>query len=231
MEYKEYDLAESLARMTSILEKSGDEYSQVDFVPKKEELEKNKGGFVNGVAIACRLIFEAGGMPLLTIARIYDMYMGEAEIIMKSNPQWRDVIIDGHIIRGLYNAENDNFFNELLDVGARLITLADVINAKIGRKNNKVIRASCAIDLGKCFYYNTNSGLKIIGNLLTRTEDIVRKSDNINVVTRGMYISENVLNRLKESYKSFFKPVPDKDKLYNGIVENIGMARWIKEQE
>ena len=230
MGYSLYDFTETLARIGQVKDRTGEDYRKYAFFPEKDELKQCKGAYVDGIAIASRLVFVARDIDLLTIAKVYEMFLTEARAIMTVTSAFRDVSVDGHIFRGLYNIENDDFFNEVLDIAGRLISLSDVINTKLGRRNNPIITSMCAIDFGTMFVANVDDNLIYSGNMCTRIEGYIIKPLK-EEVKKGIFITEKFYGKLKDDYKAFFNKVVEESKVYYGSVENIGMSRWVKEQE
>lgn len=231
MENSKYDFAESLIRIGQVMERSGGDYWKYTYFPDIEELKKYKGAYVDGIMIACRLIFIGKNFDLLSLAKVYETYISEAKAILQGSSAFRDMAIDGHIFRGIYNMSNEDVYNEMVDIAARLVSLADVVNVKFGRKEDPLISAVCAIEFGTMFVVHTGEGFVISGNMATRIEGyLMEPIEN----KRGIFLTEYVLGKLKDDYKGFFKPYnneKDNHKLFYGSAENIGMAKWVKEQK
>lgn len=231
MNNSKYDFAESQVRIGQVMERSGEDYWKYAYFPDIEELNKYKGAFVDGVMVACRLIFIGKNIDLLSLAKVYEAYISEAKAILEGSSALRNVTIDGHFFRGIYNMSSEGAFDEVLDISARLISLADVVNVKAGRKDDPLISAVCAIECGAMFVANLSDGLIFSGNMATRIEGYLMDPTDKN---RGIFLTDRVFEKLKDDYKAFFSPYnneKDKFKLYYGSVENIGMARWVKEQK
>lgn len=231
MDSLKYDFAESLIRIGKVMDRSGEDYRKFAYFPENEMLNNYNGSFVDALMIACRLIFIGKSMDLLTLAKIYEAFISEAKAILMSSSSCRNVIIDGHIFRGVYNILGEGVFDEVLDTAARLVSLADVLNVKIDRKEDPIISAVCAMEYGTIFVANIDDKAIISGNMATRIGNYLM--DPIEK-KRGIFLTEQVLGKIKDGYKVFFSQLnneKDNRKLYYGSVENIGMARWLKEQK
>ena len=227
MEHKKYELSESLDRMSRIIDGDGQNYRRYAFIPDKDELGEARGNFVGCVVIAARLYFTEHEMELLPLAKIYDIYVREMKIILSEHQLCKQVVCHGNTIIGIYSIGVEGYMNELLDVAGRVITLPDVINAKLGRSNAPVIGNVCGMDRGMQFAI-VNDGVDYFGGLLNKVEGWIMKPRGENEL-RGLYISREVLDSLKEQYQGFFKD-SEIDNVLLGKIENIGMARWVKEQ-
>lgn len=228
MEHKKYEFSESLMRMTEILNSTGEEYRKYPYIPSEGIMEGHKGYFVDCAVIVTRLYFNTNDIKALSLAKIYDMYISEAKCILSEHELCNKIILHGNSIIGIYNTGNEGYLNELMDVAGRLISLTDVINTKAGRKGSPLFGNVCALEAGYLYAIKAEDGLDFFGGMLRRAEGWIAKPEDDNEL-RGLYISQKVRDGLKEQYQKFFR-LQDFDGLYHGMVENIGMARWVKEQ-
>lgn len=228
MEHKKYDLSASLGRMAEILDSAGDEYRKYPYIPQEGIMEGHKGYFVDCAVLVSRLYFNTNDIKALSLAKVYDMYIGETKRIMAESELCNKIIVHGNTIVGVYNTGKEGYLNELLDVAGRLISLTDVINAKVGRKDSPLLGNVCALETGYLFAVKADEGLDYFGGMLNRTEGWIAKPEEEKEL-RGLYISQKVRDGLKEQYQRFFQS-QDSNGLYHGMIENVGMARWVKEQ-
>lgn len=227
MKHEKYELSDALDRMSAILSGNGEQYRKFSYIPEPELLEDNRGSFVDCVAIVSRLYFVEKDINILGLAKIFDIYQGEAKMILAESSLCRKVTAQGYTITGIYNIGTSDYMSDLLDVAGKLGSLPSVINTKVGRKDNPIIKNVCALEKGVLFVTQTTEGIDYFGNMLNRAEcwltNAVEKKE------KGIYVSEHVRSTLKSRYQEFFHETDDPDVLH-GNVENIGMARWIKEQ-
>lgn len=228
MEHKKYEFSESLGRMAEILDSTGDEYRKYPYIPHEGIMEGHKGYFVDCAVIVSRLYFNSNDIKALSLAKIYDMYIGEAKRILAEHELCNKIILHGNSIIGIYNTGNEGYLNELMDVAGRLISLTDVINAKAGKKESPLFGNVCALEAGYLFVIKAEDGLDFFGGMLHRAEGWITKPEG-DKERRGLYISQKVRDGLKEQYQKYFRLLSF-DGLYHGIIENVGMARWVKEQ-
>lgn len=70
--------------------------------------------------------------------------------------------------------------------------------------------------------------MDFFGGMLNRAEEWIKRKEDENE-RRGVFISQKVRDGLKEQYQQFFKSA-NLEGLYHGMIENVGMAKWVKEQ-
>lgn len=214
--------------MQEILESTGDEYRKYPYIPQEGIMEGHKGYFVDCVVIVSRLYFLTNDIKLLGLAKVYDIYINEAKRILMEHELCRKVIVHGNSIVGIYNVGTEGYLNDLMDVAGRICSLPDVINVKAGRKLHPVIGNVCGMEVGYLYAVKAEDDLDFFGGMLNRAEEwIKRKEDEIE--QRGVFISQKVRDGLKEQYQQFFKST-NLEELYHGMIENVGMAKWVKEQ-
>ena len=231
MEHKKYELSESLARMEKILESTGAEYRRYQFIPDEETLNEHKGSLVNTVVIANRLFFTNREIDVLNLVKIYDIYVSEAWRILAEHELCCKVSMHGNMIVAVYSANTQDVVNGILDVASRLSSLPDVINVKIGRKQQPLIGNVCSMNSGFLYTLKTPEGYDYFGGVMNRAESWICNKYGDGGERKGTYISKNVYDFLKSDYQEFFRESDEYDDVYWGMIENIGMARWIKEQK
>ncbi len=229
MEHKKYELSESLQRMGDILNGKGEVYRKFHYIPQEGISVEHRGYFVDCAVIASRLYFHTNEITPLGVAKVYDIYINEARCIMAEHELCDKIILHGNTIIGIYNFGSEGFLNELLDVAGRLCSLPDVINAKAGRRISPLIGNVSSLEAGSLFAVRSDEGLDFFGGMLNRAEDWIVKQGGDEKEPKGLFISQVVYENLKEQYQKFFQ-LSDSEGLYHGYIENIGMARWVKEQ-
>ncbi len=229
MEHKKYELSESLQRMQDILDSKGEEYRKYHFIPQEGILPEHRGYFVDCAVIVSRLYFYDVELSQLGVAKIYDMYINEAKCILAEHELCKKIILHGNTIIGIYNFGSEGFLNDMIDIAGRLSSLPDVINTKAGRKASQLIGNVSALEAGYQFAVRSDDGMEFFGGMLNRAEGWIMKRDEEKEKPKGLFISQVVHDNLKEQYQKFFH-LQDFGGIYHGFVENIGMARWVKEQ-
>ncbi len=226
MIHNKYDLSESLERMSTILSNNGEQYRKYPYIPEDNVLEEVRGSFVDSVALVSRLYFKAADISLLGLAKIFDMYTNEVKTILSELPLCREILVHGYTITGIYNIGTDDYMSLIMDVAGRVNTLPEVINVKSGRKDKPVINNVCAMEKGQLYVAKSLQEINYFGKMTDRAEGWVSKAAEDEKT--GLFISKQVHSELKTQYQGFFNEV-EPDVLY-GKIENIGMARWVKEQ-
>lgn len=227
MEHKKYELSDALDRMRNVLSNNGEQYRQYTFIPEKEELATYDGAFVECVAIMSCLYFSDKKLNPLGLAKIFDMYLNEVKLIMAENPLCKKIIVQGYTVAGVYNIGINDYMSDLMDVAGKVITLPNVINTKVGRKDTPIIKNVCAMEKGMLFAINNSTDVDYFGKMMDRIGRWVIKA--VDEEENGLYISEQVLSALKSQYQVFFHK-KEENEIFFGKIENIGMSRWIKEQ-
>lgn len=230
MEHEIYELTASLERITHILEGNGEEYKRYPYIPEDEMLKEQRGNFIECVVVISRFYFNEINISLLNLAKVYDIYLKEAYAILSEHYLCREIFFHGNNIVALYNIGGDGFMNELMDVAGRISSLPDVINVKIGRKEKPLVGNVLVMDRGYQFASEISGGIKYFGGMLSKAEDWIRKPGEGERELRGVYASSRAYEWLKVEYKVFFKETGI-DGVLHGYIENIGMARWVKEQK
>lgn len=229
MRHDKYELSESLDRMTRILDGNGEAYRHYTSIPSEEELREYRGCYVECVVIVCKLTFYERSVNIQKLAKIYDIYLGELNRILSEHYLCRKVVFRGNTVVGIYNTGLENFMSELMDIAGRASSLPDVINVKIGRRDNQLFGNICAMDRGVQYTKQINGESEYFGGLLNKVDRWISHQED-EKEKKGLYVSARVYSGLKEDYKAFFKETDIDDVLF-GKIENIGMARWIKEQK
>ena len=228
MKHQKYELSESLKRMSDILDSKGDEYRKYPYIPQEGIMDGHRGYFVDCAVIVARSYFKTDDIKILGRAKLYDMYISEAKCILSEHELCQKIILHGNTIIGIYNMGTEGFLNDLTDVVGRLISLSDVINTKVGRKQSPLIGNVCALEVGDLYAVKAGEDMDFFGGMLNRVESWIAKHEDENE-PRGFFISQKVRDNLKDQYQKFFQ-LADFGGVYHGMIENVGMARWVKEQ-
>ena len=228
MKHQKYELSESLQRMSDILDSKGDEYRKYPYIPQEGIMDGHRGYFVDCAVIVSRLYFKTDDIKILGLAKLYDMYICEAKCILSEHDLCQKIILHGNTIIGIYNMGTEGFLNDLTDVVGRLISLSDVINTKAGRKQSPLIGNVCSLEVGYLYAVKAGEDMDFFGGMLSRAESWIVKHKDENE-PRGLFISQKVRDSLKDQYQKFFQVV-ELGGVYHGMIENVGMARWVKDQ-
>lgn len=223
MEQKpKYDFSDSLARIDRVLESSGSEYRKFNQIMDVAILDKVKGAFSNAVVIGLRFSFTEENFSLLAQAKIYDLLMSEELLIMNSSPLYFSHVVEGHTIKGVFQAHQQSDFDDLMDVAGRMLSFVDVLNVKIGREP-RLIQAAGAMDSQPLFVTSYGGKNEMLGLVMDQM-DVPLRSD-----VRKLYITGSIKELLKEQYSQFFSK-SKYDLFYEGNIENVGMSQWIAKQ-
>lgn len=135
---------------------------------------------------------------------------------------------DGHLLRAVFNTTKKTHIDATLDVAAKLISMTDVINYKIGNETGITYRIKAAIGFGRLFNIITEDNESLwSGDILKETEKLIDQSSEKRIV-----VSKFIYRNLKEEYQNLFKPVNvfDTDGPFHADIINIGLNNWLKER-
>jgi len=235
------DVSESVDRMRAILNASDGAFEEKDSIPVADSLT-----FENGFYVNCSSLFidirGSSRLPDLhtrpVLAKIYRAYISECVAVMNSDPNCREVFINGDCVSAIIDTPLQRDINTAFESAARLSSLVMILNWQLEKKGYTSIKCGIGLAYGRALMLK--AGFK--GYAIN---DIVWMGDVVNEASklcgRGnkdgnapVQVSAVAHENLTEKYKGFLGRKLDLDPIgyrYEGHVVNVGMDKWLTEQK
>ena len=236
-----YDVATSNTRLKEILDSSGT-FDEVNTIPSRDKLTYSNGFYVNCTAVFIDIresskLPEKHNRPVL--GKIYRAYLSECVALMNSDPNCREVIINGDCVSGIMNTPYLQDINRAFQTAYSLNSLINVLNWRLEQKNYTPIRCGIGIAYGRALMMQ--AGLKGWGlNDVIWMGDVVNQASNLchqgnKLPRKVIQVSTHVFDNLNEQNRSLLSPVYGglgfNPAQYEGDIINTAMNDWLTEQK
>jgi class 3 adenylate cyclase len=236
-----YDAATSDARLKEILD-SSETFEEVNAIPSRDKLTYSNGFYVNCTAVFIDIrnsskLPEKHTRPVL--GKIYRAYLSECVAIMNSDPNCREIMINGDCVSGIMNTPYQSDINTAFSTTAKLNSLINILNWRLEQKSYTPIRCGIGIAYGRALMMK--AGYKGSGlNDVIWMGDVVNESSNLchqgnRGVRLAVQVSTTVFNNLTNENKKLLTPVYGGLGIaplqYEGDIVNIAMNDWLKEKK
>jgi class 3 adenylate cyclase len=237
-----YSVAESDARIKEILD-SSETFDELKEIPLRSRLTYSNGFYVNCAAIFIDIrdsskLPETHTRPVL--GKIYRAYLSECVAIMNSDPNCKEIVINGDCVSGIVNTPYKNDIDTAFSTTARLNSLVNILNWRLEKKGYTPIRCGIGIAYGRALMMKTGykgSGL----NDVIWMGDVVNESSNLchqgnKGTRRAIQVSPTVYSNLNNDNKKLLYPVYGSlgsllPTQYEGDIINTVMENWLTEQK
>lgn len=234
-----YDVGKSAERMDEILNASNSEYSDKDKVPKRTELTYKNGFYVNITAIFIDIVGSSDmtdSHKRPTLAKMYRSFLSECVAIMNAEDTCKEININGDCVWGVFNTPQKSDVDNVISVAAKLNSMVQILNYKLGKKGYSEIAVGIGIDYGRALMVKagySSSGLNDViwmGDVVNSACHICGKAGRNG--REPLVVSECIYGNLNEDNKkllSQFTDTSDWKTYYQGNIVNCVMNEWYKE--
>ncbi|MDD5412294.1 MAG: hypothetical protein PHF31_12945 [Methylobacter sp.] len=236
-----YDVATSDARLKEILD-SSETFDEVDTIPSRDRLTYSNGFYVNCTAVFID-IRESSKLPEKhtrpVLGKIYRAYLSECVAIMNSDPNCREVVINGDCVSGIMNTPYKLDIDTAFGTTAKLNSLVNILNWRLEQKGYIPIRCGIGIAYGRGLMMK--AGYKGSGlNDVIWMGDVVNESSNLchqghKGIRKAIQVSTDVYGNLNDHNKGLLSPVYGglglQPSQYEGDIINMAMDNWLTEKK
>lgn len=234
-----YDVESSNSRLKEILD-SSESFDELKEIPPRSKLT-----YSNGFNVDCTAIFidirDSSELPdkhtRPVLGKIYRSYLSECVAIMNSDPNCREIVINGDCVSGIMNTPLKQDVDTAFSTTAKLNSLINILNWRLQKKGYTEISCGIGIAYGKALMMK--AGYKGSGlNDVVWMGDVVNESSNLchqgnKGIRQAIQVSTTVYSNLNDDNKKLLSPVgyAYNPSQYEGSVINIGMNDWLEKQK
>lgn len=234
-----YDVAGSDARIKEIID-SSEIFDEVRTIPSRDKLTYSNGFYVDCTAVFIDIresskLPESHTRPVL--GKIYRAYLSECVALMNSNPNCREVVINGDCVSGIMDTATIFDINQAFVTAFSLNSLVNIINWRLEQKRYTPICCGIGIAYGRALMmkagYN-GSGL----NDVIWMGDVVNESSNLchqgnKWPRKAIQVSTVIFNNLNQQNKDLLSPIYGSFGVtqYEGDIINTAMENWLTEKK
>lgn len=236
-----YDVATSDVRIKEILD-SAETFDEVTAIPSRDRLTHSNGFYVNCTAVFID-IRESSKLPenhtRPVLGKIYRAYLSECVAIMNSDPNCREVVINGDCVSGIMNTPYKQDIDTAFETTAKLNSLVNILNWRLEQKGYIPIRCGIGIAYGRALMMK--AGYKGSGlNDVIWMGDVVNESSNLchqghKGIRKSIQVSTDVYGNMNDYNKNLLSPIYGGLDLqpiqYEGDIINKVMDNWLTEQK
>lgn len=236
-----YDAATSDTRLKEILD-SAEAFEEVNTIPGREKLTYSNGFYVNCTAVFID-IRESSKLPEKhtrpVLGKIYRAYLSECVAVMNSDPNCREVVINGDCVSGIMNTPYKVDIDTAFSTTAKLNSLINILNWRLEQKGYTPIRCGIGIAYGQALMMKAGykgSGLNDViwmGDVINYASNLCHQGNKY--PRQVIQVANGVYNNLNAHNKGLLSPVYDGLGLmpsqYEGNFINAAMDDWLQEKK
>lgn len=160
------------------------------------------------------------------LSKAVEAFASETCEILRSNKSCRDVIVNDMSILSVYNTSLKSEVNELVDDLARVHSLANVVEKKLGIPRNSLL-----VKIAACYGPITMSIVESRASYkqyLWRGEPVMKARKLIEDAGDGSILINKILwDNLSENNQKLFRLIHIIDEIYDGKIVNVAMNNWL----
>ncbi len=229
LEYKQFDFAETLRDIDSVLLPECDK-----LVPKNQFLPSSEIGADSafaGVIAVCVRMKAYDNSKLEILQKAYELVRHVMLDIFRDNADCIDIICMGRYFVGIFNTPVKTNIDGLIVTMSKLNAALSVLDIKLYKRFNMRVEGNCGCDYGELFRVQTSvNNNKKWGtwhgaalNMAILYAEKERQND-----VNGTIISENIRENIKDDFAKFF---PKYDSglcgYWASLVDSV-MFEWVK---
>lgn len=241
-----YDVLTSNARIKEILGgletilDSSETFDELDAIPLRDKLTYSNGFYVNCTSVFID-IRESSKLPKIhtrpVLGKIYRSYLSECVAIMNSNPNCREVVINGDCVSGIMDTPEKCDIDMAFCTTCKLNSLVNILNWRLKQKGYTPIKCGIGIAYGRALMMK--AGYKGSGlNDVIWMGDVVNEASNLchqgnKGIRRPIQVSNEVFHRLSPYHKNLLSPVGEslvRISQYEGDIIDSNMNNWLTDQ-
>jgi len=236
-----YDAATSDARLKEILD-SAEAFEEVNSIPGREKLTYANGFYVNCTAVFID-IRESSKLPEKhtrpVLGKIYRAYLSECVAVMNSDPNCRDIVINGDCVSGIMNTPCKVDVDRAFETAFSLNSLINILNWRLEQKGYTPIRCGIGIAYGRALMMKAGykgSGLNDViwmGDVVNHASNLCHQGNK--GIRKAIQVSTEVYNILNSHNKGLLSPVYGGLGLihsqYEGDIVHRDMDKWLSDRK
>ena len=233
-DYSEFDLDESLIRISDILNSDDKNYEELKTIPQRSGLTFN-----NGYYISCSALFvDIRGSKELSnthtrpiLARIYQAYISELVAIMRDNQKVSEISIEGDCVWGVFDTPKKSDIDGLFNTAAKAASMVDILNVHFPQYGYSQITVGIGMAYGQALMIKAgqkSSGVNEVawmGQLVGEAARLCSYGNKTSYNRRTM-VSEVFYQNLNKHNQSLLV----KNEIhgcYHGNAINTEMNKWV----
>lgn len=226
-----YKFPKALERLESRINIYTDE-KYLPQIPSFEECGFQGSYLVYGTVVSIQFDYSSDNVGETTIKEIKALECFTSAIceVFRSNSSCRDVIVTNKSVLAVYSTPFKSEINEVIDDLARVLSLASVVEKKLGlrRKTIKVQEAACYDKLSMSVLESRNYCKQFLwrGKAIS---DAIKMSQDANYYS--IWINKKIWNNLTDNYQKMFKFISLLDESYEGKIVNVAMNNWLDSKQ
>jgi class 3 adenylate cyclase len=236
-----YDAATSDARLKEILD-SAEAFEEVNTIPGREKLTYSNGFYVNCTAVFID-IRESSKLPEKhtrpVLGKIYRAYLSECVAVMNSDPNCREIVINGDCVSGIMNTPYKQDIDTAFSTTAKLNSLINILNWRLEQKRYTPIRCGIGIDYGRALMMKAGykgSGLNDViwmGDVVNHASNLCHQGNK--GIRKAIQVSTGIYSNLNDHNKGLLSPVYGGIGLqpshYEGDVIHKDIDKWLTDKK
>lgn len=231
-----YSHIDSDERIKTILN-SAETFEELDDIPSRTKLT-----FSNGFYVYCTALFiDIRGSSDLSdqhkrpvLGKIYRAYLSECVAVINSDPNCREVFINGDCVSGIFSTLNKTDIDGVFSTTAKLNALVNILNWELENKGYTPIKCGIGLAYGRALMLKagySGSGINDViwmGDVVNDASNLCNQGNKPGY--RPVQVSAVVYNNLNDDNKKLLYPlIVSSD--YEGDVVNIEMNNWLEDQK
>ena len=173
------------------------------------------------------------------LGKIYRSYLSECAAVMNSDPNCREIVINGDCVSGVMNTLSKQDINTAFETTAKLNSLINILNWRMEQKRYMPIRCGIGISYGRALMMKAGYKGSALNDVIWMG-DVVNEASNLchqgnKDQRKAIQVSSVVYNNLNDYNKGLLSSVCLNNLYtidhYEGDVINKAMDNWLKEEK
>jgi class 3 adenylate cyclase len=231
-----YNLRPRIRIIKMILKGEDLSYEDKEYIPNRDNLT-----FTNGFYVSCSALFvDMRGSKKLNdihnkpvLAKIYKTYISEMIAVLKNHTKVTEIYIEGDCVWGIFNTPRQRDIDELLSVGAKALSIVDILNIEYRKRNYSTINVGIGISYGESLMIKSGYAGQGVNEVVWVGELVGEAAALCSYGAKEFYdkkiqVSKKFYDRLSEQNKVHFSKNPCRD-CYHGDVFDNDMDEWFRQ--
>lgn len=236
LSYKDYNFDDSLRMMDSVLSAPSDVIRDSDSIPSKDMLNASNAYFVYYTVVHIRLLGVTASMESNQEAyfKVNKVALEEFIALCRSYQQCEDVNICNQTVTVVLNTRYKKDIDDVISLVSKIRSIVDVINLKLCKRQNPLIKIAIGIDYGKGLMMKLSDDSNKEQTDVCWLGDVVNQAILLSSFAGKSYldgpimISDAIYANLNEDNQKMFKRNVTHN-CYHGSLQNKRMNEWCKE--
>lgn len=226
--HSSYNVKDSVKRITSILDSSGNEYREHKGIPSENTLTFQNGFYVDVTVLfvdirGSKKLAESHTKPVL--AKIYRAYISEVIAILKNNININDIYIEGDGIWAVFNTITNNDVDSVFVTAAQISSLINILNIQLQKKKYSELQIGIGIEDGETLYLKAGYSGHVINEIVWIGKVVGEAAKlcnfgNKEYTDKALMVSERVYAMLTENHKKLLSWNKNRNCYHGNIIDS-----------